>query len=334
MKIAIVRLSSLGDIIHSLIVLEIIKAHQPHAHITWIVDERFYDLIRYHPLIDKVVSLSLKGALRHPSMIITSWQRLRHLGAFDLVIDLQGLLKSSLIARILHAPVGGFGALSTREPLAALLYDRTIESPRNQSIVFRYFDLLRGLFGWNFDNNVAFNKQPLLHHNPTGNYHALSSYIAQEPPILLIPGSNWEAKNWPAENYAKLTHELPGRYLILWGNERERAVAEAIACTGVGIKIAPKLRLDELIWLIGHVRLVIGGDTGPTHMAWALNRPSIVLWGATSMMATLQTPINIAITSESEIDEKRINKNNFSIRSIPVATVAQVAQTLLDKEQS
>ena len=116
LKIAIVKLSALGDIVHAAVVLQFIKKYYPNAHITWLVDTRFASLLKDHPLIDELVVLPLKQSFKQ------SYKILKTLGKFDKVIDLQGLFKSAVVAKIIGKQTYGFSRESVKEKIAARLY--------------------------------------------------------------------------------------------------------------------------------------------------------------------------------------------------------------------
>ena len=128
-----------------------------------------------------------------------------------------------------------------------------------------------------------------------------------------------------------MTTQIDANFLIIWGNETEKVIAEEIKDLSHNIHILEKLSLDGLISLIAQVDLVIGSDTGPTHMAWALNIPSITLFGPTpGYRNTYITNINKTIESESVVNPSKINKSDDSIKNITVSDISKLAQELLE----
>jgi heptosyltransferase-1 len=155
--------------------------------------------------------------------------------------------------------------------------------------------------------------------------------------IALIPGASFKSKIYPVDQYARIANELKSKanFIVLWGNKSERNMAEQIQKIASEVHIMDKLTLDGLKSFIAQTDLVIGGDTGPTHMAWALNIPSITLFGSTpGYRNTYITDINRVIESESEVDPYKIDKNDFSIKTIKVNDVVKITKELLFQEKS
>jgi len=153
--------------------------------------------------------------------------------------------------------------------------------------------------------------------------------------ILLIPGASFESKMYPLEKLAQISKKINANFIILWGSESEKIIAEKIKRLSPGVCVVKKLSLDKLKALISQVNLVIGPDTGPTHMAWALNIPSITLFGPTpGYRNAYLTKINRIIESKSEVNPLRINKNDFSIKDINVDDVVSLSQDLLNATRS
>ncbi len=144
-----------------------------------------------------------------------------------------------------------------------------------------------------------------------------------------MAGSTWESRNYPAEKFVNLAKGLQQNCLVLWGNEQENIKAQWMAAQCANIKVLPKLDLNALKAVIGKSDLVIGNDTGPTHMAWGLNRPSITLFGPTPVSRIYQTPINKAIKSDSIVNPYKLNKQDYSIRGIDEQEIIDLAKTLI-----
>ena len=120
-------------------------------------------------------------------------------------------------------------------------------------------------------------------------------------------------------------------FLIVWGDQKEKIIADKIKELSPNLTISNKLSIDSLISLISKVDLVIGPDTGPTHIGWALNIPSITLFGSTpGYRNTVITDVNKIIESKSEVNPYQINKNDYSIHEISVKEIVKIAKSLLD----
>ena len=124
---------------------------------------------------------------------------------------------------------------------------------------------------------------------------------------------------------------LDANYLVIWGNQEEKLLADKIKLLSPKINVCEKLSIKDLIFLISKVDLIIGSDTGPTHMAWALDKPSITIFGSTpGYRNTYVTKINRTIESKSEVNPYKINKDDNSIKEINIREVFLVAQDLLN----
>ena len=162
-------------------------------------------------------------------------------------------------------------------------------------------------------------------------HEARNSISNTKKNVALIPGASYPSKCYPSEKFAQLTTQIDANFLIIWGNETEKVIAKEIKDLSPNIHTLEKLSLDGLISLIAQVDLVIGSDTGPTHMAWALNIPSITLFGPTpGYRNTYITNINKTIESESNVNPRKIDKNDYSIKNIKVSNISKLAQKLLE----
>ncbi len=324
--IAIVRLSALGDIVNTAIVLQFIKQNYPNAVITWIVEEVFSSLLLTHPLVDRVHTLNLKKLKREKnfSLLRHTISELRSLGKFDIVIDIQGLLKSAVVARLVGKNTHGFNKHSAREGIASLLYNSTSSISYEENVVKRNCFVVADGLGFEINDEMISNKKAIFP------FTKRDDITNDNKKVALVIGASWESKKYPKELALKLCNELKENTLLIWGNEDEREVAQWIDENSEFATIAPKLSLNELISIISNVDLLIGNDTGPTHMAWAQNIPSITLLGPTTTRMIYETPINIGIKSSSKVDINKIDKNDYSIKDIPVSTVVTKAKELLN----
>ena len=150
--------------------------------------------------------------------------------------------------------------------------------------------------------------------------------------IILIPGASFSSKRYPVKSFVELINLLDANYLVIWGNEEEKCLADKIKILAPKVNICEKLSIKNLISLISQIDLVIGPDTGPTHMAWALDRPSLTLFGSTpGYRNAFTTKINRIIESKSDVNPYRINKNDYSINDISVEEVVKKAKKLLNE---
>jgi len=325
-RIAIVRLSALGDIINSTVVLQFIKKHCHEAQIEWICEEAFAPLIQDHPDLHAVHTLSLKRLKKERSFSLLKRMitALRALGPYDSIIDMQGLLKSALTARLIGKNIHGYDRDSAREGIAAMFYQTHSHIGYSENIIRRNCMLVGQALDFTVSDQEILTKKATF---PLGKRpHFLTKNM---PNIALVIGASWPSKIYPKEQYAALCQMVNAHFLVLWGSEKEYEDAVWIAKHAANASVTPQLNLSELTSFIAHVDLSVGSDTGPTHLAWALNRPSITLFGPTSPRMIFETPINLAIESDSLVDITHIDKNDFSIRDIVPERIAKSMKGLL-----
>jgi len=318
MRIAIVKLSALGDIIHAMIVLQYIKENSPNTQIDWFVEAKFKAILENNPHIHRIYPLHLKHNALHFFTEYQNLKKIAHENKYDLIIDLQGLLKSAIVARILGKQCIGFDKHSLREPIAARLYHRCYTIDYRENVIIRNLKLVSKALNMKLPN--IDHKKPFLYP---------SAPIDIFPDLLIIVGSSWPSKIYPKEHFVTLLNALHVKSYIAWGNEQEKHDAQFI-CSHTHASLLPSLNLNELKAVVQNSALVIGGDSGPTHMAWALNRPSITIFGPTPRERnTVTTAINITIGCAKAIDAKHINKNDMCIKDIDPATLIKYAKELL-----
>ncbi|MFD1984843.1 lipopolysaccharide heptosyltransferase I [Mesorhizobium newzealandense] len=280
MKVLIVKTSSMGDVIHTFPAVEDARLNRPDVSFDWCVEEAFAGIVALHPAIDRIHTVAIRrwrkalldgGTWREA----TALRRILRECRYDLVIEAQGLLKSALVARQAGAPIAGFDRSSAREPSATLFYDATYTVPRDLHAIER----TRRLFG------LALGYQPDLSAldsgivPPAGDIAGISGRTA-----FLLHGTSREDKKWPAEDWietARLLVEREMTPVTTWSNEREKAVAEAIAGAVPSTILVPKSPLAEIAAIIGHSTLIIGADTGLTHLASAFGLPTVAVFLAT-----------------------------------------------------
>ena len=333
MKIAIVKLSALGDIIHAMVALQFIKAHDPSTQIDWIVEQRFAEILKHQPDIDNVLTVDIKALKTDKSGILEEIKRLRRYATkhYDLVIDAQGLLKSSITARLLGSRVSGFDAESIRERAASWFYTVKIACPYDANTIDRNATILTQPLGIHISREQILEKKPFLFFKDED--ERLNLYLHNnQKNIVMVIGSTWESRNYPVEKFVKIAEALKQNCLIIWGNEEERKKALWMCDQSDYVQILPKLDLNSLKALIARADLVIGNDTGPTHMAWGLNRPSITIFGPTPVSRVYQTDINKTIKSASIVNPHKLNKQDFSIRDIDEQEIIKLAIPLLENK--
>ena len=330
MKIAIVKLSALGDIVHAMIVLQFIKKYNKEIIIDWVVEENYKDLLVGHLDINQVHIVNIKKAKKNKSIYLffSELIRARNFGKYDLVIDMQGLFKSALIAKLIPSRLTiGFDKFSARERIASIFYNKTFKSDYADNIVERNFLLISFAIGFKLKIEEINQKTPFLNSSE----FLLSPLISKNKKnIILIPGASHSSKRYPVKKLAELSLVFDANFLVIWGSQEERKLAKTIKILSPEVHICPELSISSLISLIQQVDLVIGPDTGPTHMAWALNKPSITLFGPTpGYRNVFTTNINKYIESSSKVNPFKINQNDYSIKNINVDEIVKITDDLL-----
>lgn len=330
MKIAIVRLSSLGDIILCMASLQMIRRHLPECHITWITDRRFAAVLEHQPDIQQIVALDLKGLKKQPSWsnLCSEYRQLRGCGNFDMVIDLHGMIKSAVVAAIAGGSRCGFAGPALKESLAGLLYQQSADISLELPAVSRYSSLVARCLGLPAQATTVSDIMPFLGWSDEDRSNTDNYFDKSHRTTLIVPETSASNKNYPPEQYALLASLLGGPVLVCHGNDRERATAQVIADQAANVRILPRLTINQLKAAIGRSDLVIGGDSGPTHMAWASGVPSITLFGATPVCIN-PTDRNLVIKSKSHVNLIKPNSNDTSVREIPVEEIARQATQLL-----
>ena len=321
-RIAIVRLSALGDIVNTAVVLQIIHLYYPEAIVHWYVEEAFAPILKDHPLIDTIIPIPLKKIKKQKnlSLLRTTIQSLRITQPYDQIIDAQGLLKSAIVASLLPGPVHGFDRNSAREGIASWLYQTTSVLPYEMNIIKRNVMVITQALDIPYSDTLIEKKSPVF---------SVVTLPQKEHKIALVIGASWPSKCYPKEHFAVLCDLLPFPCHLIWGSEAEYQDALWIAQHCSNAILTTKMSLTQLVSFIAHCDLTIGNDTGPTHIAWAMNRPSITLFGPTTERMIYPTPMNIGIKSPSQVDIYRINRNDFSIKQIEPQHIADQAIKLL-----
>ena len=283
MRVLIVKVSSLGDIIHTLPAVTDAYRAKRGLRFDWVVEEAFAEIPGWHPAVDKVIPVAFR---RWRKNLYRTWRN----GEFtefannlkeehyDLVIDAQGLVKSGLISRIARGLTVGLSNRTIREPLATLFYNVVYAVPWQQHAVERIRDLFSRTFNYSLDYHtcdygldprrfLGISKEPAS----TGKY------------LMFFHGTTWETKLWPLQYWQELTqlaNEAGYGVKLLWGNAEERSRALAIAGAGSNVEILDQQNLTDIASLLVRSSGVVAVDTGLAHLAAALNLPVVSLYGA------------------------------------------------------
>ncbi|GAA7191843.1 lipopolysaccharide heptosyltransferase I [Helicobacter pylori] len=336
MKIAIVRLSALGDIIVSAVFLALIKERFTNAQIEWFVDERFGAILEHSPYIDKLHPIALKSALTtfNPLKIFKLFKSLRAY-EYDIVIDMQGLIKSALITQMLKAPKKvGFDYASAREGLSAFFYSQKVSIAYNESVLKRNFTLLSHTLNLpkkEISEGLS-SRSKVFSYQDSPKIDALN-LNKNKPKILFVLETSKINKTYPIERFKELALALENfQICLLWHADEDKANVLYDALKNQrDVLLLPKLTLNEVKALLFKMDLIIGGDTGITHLAWALQKPSITLYGNTPMERfKLESPINVSLTGNSNAN---YHKKDFSIQNIEPKKIKECVLNILKEKE-
>jgi heptosyltransferase-1 len=334
MKIAIVKLSAMGDIVHAMVALQLIKARRPDVVIDWVVEQGLMGILADNPDINRILTVNLKALKHNKRQVFAQIRQLKTYAAqnYDYVIDAQGLLKSAIVAKLLGRHTIGFSKNSIREKFAANLYSQTVDIDYAENVIWRNVKVLCEPLGIQVTKNDLANKAPFLCYQPLSFQDTPMAHGRKN--IILVLGASRPNKVYPVERFVELVTALDRDFgahcVLIWGNEQELAAAQYVAQHAPQTTISPKLSLNDLKALLAQADLVIGGDTGPTHCAWALNVPSITIFGNTpEYRNTWISDINRVVKSSSNVDPLRLDASDFSIREIPVQAILEQAKDLL-----
>ncbi|UOR75282.1 lipopolysaccharide heptosyltransferase I [Helicobacter pylori] len=336
MKIAIVRLSALGDIIVSAVFLALIKERFTNAQIEWFVDERFSAILEHSPYIDKLHPIALKSTLTtfNPLKIFKLFKSLRAY-EYDIVIDMQGLIKSALITQMLKAPKKvGFDCTSAREGLSAFFYSQKVSIAYNEPVLKRNFTLLSHALNLpkkEISESLS-SRSKVFSYQDSPKIDALN-LNKNKLKILFVLETSKINKTYPIERFKELALALENfQICLLWHADETKATALYGALKNQhDVLLLPKLTLNEVKALLFKMDLIIGGDTGITHLAWALQKPSITLYGNTPMERfKLESPINVSLTGNSNAN---YHKKDFSIQNIDPKKIKECVLNILKEKE-
>lgn len=282
----IVKMSSMGDVIHTLPALTDAQKALGDIQFDWVVEPGFAEIPYWHHAVNKVIEAPLRHFRKAPwetyqqGQWHTFIQKLRYT-TYDGVIDAQGLIKSALVTKFAKGPKCGLDKQSAREGFASLIYDKKINVPKGQHAVER----VRQLFAKALQYSIAdypvdygIDKSKLI------------PYTRGDNTIIFLHGTTWSTKHWPEQYWCRLAQLFSAKgfqILLPWGSESEQLRAERIRdfCQQKGTallpEVLPKLKLGEITSLIAKAKGIIAVDTGLGHIAAAMAVPTISLYGPT-----------------------------------------------------
>ena len=277
-NIVLIKTSSLGDVLHNLPVVTDIHKHLPGANIDWVVEESFAVLPLLHPHVRRVIPVAMrrwrKSWWASRKEIETTCRDLRD-RHYDLALDTQGLLKSALITHCTHTIRCGYAWNSARESLASLFYDRTFSVTKKLHAVERNRQLAAAALGYKAEGAPDYCiRTPDI---------ALP-WLPNKPYVVLLHATSRNDKLWDEQNWIALgkhLHQAGICTVLPWGSQQEQTRSERLCAAIPDATCPPRLNLNEASALLGKARAVVGVDTGMSHLAAALDVPTIGIYTAT-----------------------------------------------------
>lgn len=314
LRILVVRLSAMGDVIHALPAARSLKASFPESHVSWLVRPRWAPLLEGNPFLDEVIALerSVPAALR-----IARELRARK---FDMAVDFQGLVQTALVASAIRpARLVGFAAGSVREKPAPLFYSETVEA-REGHVVERNLQLAAKAGA-----ATLIREFPLPQGTPEAGFP--HGNLPEGDFLLASPQAGWGSKQWPREYWSELAGLLPMPLVINGPLSAER---ELMGIAGTRLHLSG---IPGLIHATRRARAVIGVDSGPLHLAAALSKPGVAIFGPTDpgRNGPYGGSLHVLRIAGAITDYSRGNQPAESMRAIsPQAVAAALAKSVAD----
>jgi heptosyltransferase I len=291
MHILIIKLSSIGDIIHTLPTLAAIKEALPESEISWIVEKRASEILKSNRLIDHLIEIdtkALRRVLGNGETLLAPRQQIHQLRAsvFDIALDFQGLFKSAVIARLAKTKRSvGFSKEALREPLSRFLFTNVVQVPTEQNVINKNLALASKALNisvpvdpYSYKFHIAIDKE----HKDEA--IGIQQNVGKDFAIL-NPAGGWPTKLWSVERYAALADALWERYqlysIVNYGPREEHLAKAVVNSCRTGKAYAASLSLKGFYALAEQAKVYIGGDTGPTHLAVAAGAPVVGIFGPT-----------------------------------------------------
>jgi lipopolysaccharide heptosyltransferase I len=327
-RFLVIRLSSIGDIVHALPAVAALGQSFPRAEIHWLVENRYASLLAGNPYVHRMIpldTLSWRGGLPRVSNIQEMVKTLRDLRgiAYEAVVDFQGLWKSAFIALLTGTNVRvGLAEPWLREPSAAILYTERVSAAGRRHVVEESLVLVEHLGA-----RVGFWQFPLPH-TPEADQYVDDQLARLEARDFMIvnPGGGWKAKRWAPENYALLLRHLEswfrGKVLLTGSPEENELISGILKSAGTKQAFHFPSSVVQFIALARRAKLVLGGDTGPVHLAAAVGTPLVAIHGPTD--PARNGPFHkadIALYNQAPVNHSRRAANASYIEGISVESV-------------
>ena len=349
MRVLIVRTSAMGDVLHALPAVAAMRRLHPDWYIGWVIDPRWLPLLQAEggehvctgdparPIVDRVHPVPTQAWKKRPfapetARGIVLLRRELRAAKYDLCVDMQGLIRSSLVGRLSGAP-RYVGRVKPREGVARFLYKMRVGT-RSAHVIDQGCELLGAAIG------DCLTAAPVSLPVDAGAEAWADAYLESTLPkelwgrfAFITPGAGWGAKQWPGERYGAVAIALAeaGYATLVNAYQADDPVAMGVVTASLGCAVVAPSAMAQMIALERRAALVIGGDTGPVHLAMALGTPVVGLYGPTDPARTGPYGAHFRVLrhTSSVVDHSRHDATEMGLQRITVAEVVKAAMELL-----
>lgn len=283
MKVLVIKTSSMGDVLHCLPALTDAHRALPDIQFDWLIEEAFADIPAWHPAVNKVIPIAFRRLRKKGLLLIFNkeWRQFKRTlrqTQYDLVIDAQGLLKSAFLGRHAKGRKAGYNKQSIREPMASFFYHQKVAVSKDYHSIRRIRELFARCLNYSFDENTTdygINSDSL----------PCSPLVAAENYLMFVINTTWDSKHYPADYWRELleiTASAKIPVVIPEGYAHEAEKVQTIAKGFEHVTLLSQVSLKELLSVIAHANGIISVDTGLSHLAAALAKPTVTLYGPTN----------------------------------------------------
>jgi lipopolysaccharide heptosyltransferase I len=326
MNILIVRLGSLGDIVHTIPAAAALRRAFPDARLDWLLEARHRGIVELVTVVDRVMVVreaNLRGW--------TDALRAVRAEKYDVALDFQGLIKSAVLARASGARrVAGFSLWHLREKVARLFYTAAADGEGGHAVLksLRLLSAL-GVEDDRFEFPLADVESPAL--------AELRATIGNARFALINPGAAWPNKRWPADRFGALAACIRTRLgltpVVLWGPGEEAIAHAVVAASQNAAVLAPRTCVRDLVAVSRAAEVMVAGDTGPLHIAMAVGTPTVSLFGPTNPARNGPwSPSDILVSRADRCGchiDRRCRQATWCLEDIGVAEVAAAVERRL-----
>ena len=284
-SVLIIKLGSLGDIIHTLPLVNVLRDDLPHVRVDWVVERKFSSLLEGHPAVDEVIAFDRgKSAVRTVCSFVKVIRRLRS-RTYDVLMDLQGNLKGSAIVFLSGCSRRmGFGRGSSRIETASTFFTNWKVVENGAHIIERNLSFASAVGAGT--GNVSFRIPVSVSAREQVESFLRSENVHEKRLAIIHPGVTWVSKKWPLGRYASLAEEITERFpdvavVVSTGPGEEALGAELKGTCKAEMVLAGNMSLPQLTALFNRCEVFVSSDTGPLHLAAALGKRVIGLYGPT-----------------------------------------------------